>query len=131
VFDPPESQRIWEYSDLVPLAEQIEQYVMPTDHVYIFPDSEATANIYYLIESPPPDYWTFTYPWYMLDRVKSRLLLSLGRDPPEWVVYFPGRWRVERTAPEIMDYLRDQYESIAQLDWERGEVWLWRRLPSD
>ena len=131
VFDPAESQRIWEYSDLVPLAEQIEQYVMPTDHIYIFPDSEATANLYYLIESPPTDYWTFTYPWYMLDRVKSRILLSLGRDPPEWVVYFPGRWRVERTAPEIMDYLRDQYESVAQLDWERGEVWLWRRLPSD
>jgi hypothetical protein len=97
--------------------------------MYIFPDDEATANLYYLMQQRPPRFWVFTYPWYMEDRIKERILLTLRDDPPEWVVYHPGRWEVERTAPEIVRYLQQHYQEEAELGWAGGTALLLRRLP--
>jgi hypothetical protein len=122
-------QFIWEYSDLVPVAQTIRQSIGPTDCVYIFPDDEATANLYYLLRCSPPRFWIFHYPWYMFDWVRTRIISTLDADPPEWIAYFPGRWDAENRAPEIMKSLQDHYQREASFQWAQGEVWLLRRLP--
>jgi len=123
--DPP--RRIWEYSDLMPLAAEIRRHVGTTDCVYVFPDDEATANLYYLMRCLPPRSWIFHYPWYMSGPIKSRILQMLEDDPPEWILHFPGRWDVERHAPEIMDYISTHYQRVAELHWAQGQAWLLRR----
>jgi hypothetical protein len=70
----------------------------------------------------------FHYPWYQLDWIRDRILVTLEEQPPQWVVYFPGRWGAEQHAPEIMDYLGDHYRQEAALQWAEGEVRVLRRL---
>jgi len=128
VVDAGQTQKIWEYSDLVPLAAEIRQQIGPTDCIYIFPDDEATANLYYLTRCTPR-FWVFAYPWFMIDPVKQRILSALEEDPPPWVVTFPGRWEIEKHAPEVMGYLEDHYRREAELHFAQGEAWLLKRLP--
>jgi len=125
----PEPQYIGEYSDLEPVAQGIGQYIDPADSVYIFPDDEATANLYYLLDCSPPGFWIFHYPWYMFDWVGNRILSALEAEPPEWIVYFPGRWDAENLAPEITIYFQDHYLRETSFQWAQGEVWLLGRLP--
>jgi hypothetical protein len=125
----PRPPRIDEYSNLIPLAEQIQQHVDPDERLYIFPDDEATANLYYLLRVPPPQPWIFTYPWYMIGRVRKEILDHLKREEPEWIVYMAGRWEIERHAPIVIDHIREHYEPYAPLQWAQGEAWLLRRPP--
>jgi Dolichyl-phosphate-mannose-protein mannosyltransferase len=122
-------RKIWEYSDLVPLAAQLKQHVAEQDCVYIFPDDEATANLYYLLQCPPPKFWVFHYPWYMIDSVQARILRMLQTDPPQWIVYAPGRSNIEMRAPEIMRFIQDNYQLESRLQWEQGEIQLLKRRP--
>lgn len=128
VVDAGQPRKIWEYSDLVPLAAEIRQQIGPDDCFYTFPDDEATANLYYLTHCKPK-FWVYSYPWYMIDPVKQRILSALEEDPPPWVVTFPGRWEIEKYAPEVMGYLEDHYCREAELHWAQGEAWLLKRLP--
>ena len=123
-----EARKIWEYSDLMPLAAEIRQQIGPHDCIYIFPDDEATANLYYLTRCVPR-LWVFSYPWFMIDPIKQQVLAAIEKDPPQWVVTFPGRWEIEKTAPEVMGYLEDHYRRQVELNWAQGEAWLLRRLP--
>jgi len=122
-------QKIWEYSDLVPLAQEIRQHVGPDGCIYILPDDEATSNLYYLMGCSPPGFWVFHYPWYLPDWIRARSLLSLRAHPPEWVMYLPGRWTIEQRAPEIVGYLQDHYGRETSFQWAGEEVWLLKRLP--
>ncbi len=128
VVEAGEARRIWEYSDLVPLAAEIRQKIGPDDCIYIFPDDESTANLYYLTHCKPR-FWVFSYPWYMVDPAKQRILAAIEEDPPPWVVTFPGRWEIEKYAPEVMGYLENHYRREAKLHWAQGEAWLLKRLP--
>lgn len=129
VVDASSPQQIWEYTDLVPLAREIRQQIGPQGCAYLLPDDEATANLYYLLDCSPPNFWIFHYPWYLLDWVQARILLSLQAHPPEWVVYLPGRWNIEQHAPDIVGYLQAHYRREASLQWAQGEAWLLRRVP--
>jgi hypothetical protein len=128
VVDAGLTRKIWEYSDLVPLAAEIRQKIGPDECIYIFPDDEATANLYYLTRCMPR-FWIFTYPWYMIDPIKQRILSALEEDPPQWVVTFPGRWEIEKYAPEVIGYLEEHYYREAELHFAEGEAWLLKRLP--
>ena len=121
-------QKIWEYSDLVPLAAGIREQIGPQGCIYIFPDDEATSNLYYLTGCVP-GFWVFSYPWYMVDTVKQRILTALEEDPPQWLVTFPGRCEIEKYAPEVMSYLEDHYRREVELHFAQGETWLLKRLP--
>ena len=123
-----QARKIWEYSDLVPLAAEVREQIGPQDCIYIFPNDEATANLYYLTGCMPR-FWIFSYPWYMVDPVKQRILTELEEDSPPWVVTFPGRWEIEKNAPEVMGYLEDHYRREAELHFAQGEAWLLKRLP--
>lgn len=129
VFREDQPQKVTEYTDLVPLAGEIRQRIGPTDCIYIFPDDEPTANLYYLMRCLPPKFWVFSYPWYMLEPVRSRIVRTLQEHPPEWIVYFPGRWKIENRAPEVIAYIQDNYEPDVELHWRQSEVWLLKRVP--
>jgi hypothetical protein len=129
VLGDDQPQRVTEYSNLVPLAGRIRQRIGTTDYIYVFADDEATSNLYYLTQCSPPKFWVFTYPWYMLEPVRGRILDELQEDPPEWIVYFPGRWDIEDHAPEVIAYIQDNYEPEVELRWQVGEVWLLKRVP--
>ena len=73
VFRARQSQYVHEYTDLVPLANEIRQYIGPANSIYIFPDDEALSNLYYLTGCTPPKFWVYSYPWYMLDWIKARM----------------------------------------------------------
>jgi hypothetical protein len=128
----PAQQTIDEYSNLVPLAQQVRQAIGPTGCAYIFPDDEASANLYYLLDCPPPGFWVFHYPWNWLDPIRSQISSSLQSDAPAWIVYFPGRHGVGQTAPEIVAYLEAHYRREVRLEWRGVEVWLltWKATAS-
>jgi len=121
-------RKIYEYSDLVPLANEIRQRIGPTDCIYVLPDDEATANLYYLTQCKPPELWAPTsYPWFMIDTVKPQIVSALEKASPVWIVYFPGRWGIEQHGQELLNYVQENYHLEATLSWAEGEVWLLRR----
>ena len=73
---------------MIPLARDIRQAVGEDACVYLFPDDEATANLYYLLGCHTPRFWIFHYPWYLTETIRGRILETLETDPPEWIVHF-------------------------------------------
>jgi hypothetical protein len=127
-FSPQPNRYIYEYSDLVPLARAVKQQIGTGTCFYIFPDDEATSNLYYLSGCMPPRFWIFDYPWYMLDWVKASILSNLETSQPEWVIYFPGRWQVEINARGVNNYIQAHYQKQAPLPWAQGEAWLMKKI---
>ena len=129
-FDSDQPRKIWEYTDLISLAGQVRQQIGPTGCIYVFPDDEATANLYYLMRCRPPKFWIPTsYPWFTLDMLTLETIQALEQASPEWVVYFPERWGIEQHGQEIWTYVQDEYQLETQLSWAEGQVWLLRRRP--
>jgi len=128
VFDSKTSP-VAEYSNLIPLAEVVGRHLSSGDRLMVFPDDEATANLYDVLERLPPDFWVMSYPWFMVDDVRSRLIRDLQADPPEWFVYFPGRWNIEAHAPDILAVMERDYVRFAALHWADQQGWLLRRRP--
>jgi hypothetical protein len=129
-FSNAQPRKIWEYTDLIPLAHDIRQYIGPTDCIYVFPDDEATANLYYLMRCKPPKFWIPTsYPWFALDILRPKAIEALGQASPAWVVYFPGRWGIEQHSQEILANIQSKYRLETQLSWAEGKVWLMQRRP--
>lgn len=126
---PEQPRTISEYTDLAPVADQIRQRIGEQNCVYIFPDDEATANLYYFLHCTPPKFWVFSYPWYMIDSVRQHVLLTLKQDPPSWVVYPKGRWGVETRAPDIIGFIQANYQFDSELSWAQGQVQLLKRRP--
>ncbi len=124
-----EPRLISEYSEPEALAGQIREVVGEPKSIYIFVDDEATSNLYYLLNTPPPQYWIFHYPWYMTDNIKSRILASLQESPPEWIVYLPGRWEMDKYAPELINYVESNYQAESTLTFFTGPALLMRRIP--
>jgi hypothetical protein len=120
-------QKIFQYSDLMPMAKEVRQAIGSSNSVYFLPDDEFTSNIYYLMGCRPPGFWTFHYPWMMVDRVRARTALVLAKTPPQWVVYFPGHWGIETSAPEIVSLIQSRYREVARLKTPEREAWLLER----
>ena len=121
-------QTIGEYSNLVALAREVRQHIGPTDCIYVLPDDEAIANLYYLTRCRPPKFWIPTsYPWFTLDDLKPKAIRALQQAAPEWVIYFPGRWEIEDHGQEIVTAVQSQYQLETELSWAGGEVQLLRR----
>ena len=126
VWHPETVRKIWEYSDLPPLATEVRRSIPATDCPYIFPDDEATSNLYYLLRCFPSSFVTYGYPWYMIEPVRSKLLDSLERRPPKWILYTPGRWAIDWNAPEVVRYILDHYRFERELRWAQGSIQLLR-----
>lgn len=118
---------IWEYSTLVPLADEVRDAVGASSRVYIYPNDEATANLYYLLRCLPPRFWVFDYTWYAEARIQAKVVHALQEDPPDWVIRLPGGLDAPGEASEIAQYLQEHYRRETRLRWEQGEVWLLRR----
>jgi hypothetical protein len=126
-FETQQTRKIWEYSDLLPVAQKVQEHTGVEDRIYIFPDTEATSNLYYLSQRFPPEFWIFNYPWYLTDRIKAKLMPALEAHQPDWIIYFPGNESVENSAPEIMNYIETNYQREILFGWAQGQVWLLKR----
>ncbi len=120
-------QYVYEYSDLVPLAGALRPHLGAGERIYIYPDDEATSNLYYLLGQEPPVFWIFHYPWYMLEPIQERIVETLEAAAPQWVIYFPGRWGEPASAPQVASAIAARYERVETLEWAGGEVHLLRR----
>jgi len=129
IVQTEQPRTIAEYTDLAPVADQIRQRIGQQDCVYVFPDDEATANLYYFLHCTPPRFWVFSYPWYMIDSVRQHVLLTLKQEPPSWVVYPVGRSGVETHAPDIINFIQANYQFDSELNWAQGQVQLLKRRP--
>jgi hypothetical protein len=118
---------VYEYSDLAPLAQQIQARIPLGASVYLFPDDESTSNLYYLLGKLPPRFWIFHYSWNLMDWTIIKILNTLAEQPPDWVIYFPGHQDIEARAPDILAYLHDHYQRVASFQWAQGEAWLLKR----
>lgn len=119
---------IAEYSDLLPLGEAIRRVVGPTESVYIFPDDEGTANLYYVLQRPPPKFWVFSYPWYMTPGARTRIVQTLEQHPPDWVIEPNDSWDVGHHAPDVVAWIRANYGLKGTLSSGSTKVKLLRRL---
>lgn len=125
-FAPP--RKIIEYSNLLPLADQVRQEIGPDACVYILPEDEANSNLYYLLKCLPPRFWAFTsYPWLSKDGLPELELNALKTASPAWVLYFPTRWNVEEHNPALVAYVMSQYQKVDVINSLEGEVWLMKR----
>jgi hypothetical protein len=116
---------IAEYSDLVEPAGQIEHVIGPSATVYVFPDDESTANLYYLLGKAPPRFWVFTYPWYMTAGTERRVLRLLEQRPPDWVIRPSTGWG--HYAPEVFAWVSLHYEPRNSVPWAGRSLELLQR----
>ncbi|MFB3852652.1 MAG: glycosyltransferase family 39 protein [Vicinamibacterales bacterium] len=125
-----EPREIQEYSDLDTLALNVKTVTRDSGPIYVFPDDEATANLYYLLRKPPPRFWVFTYPWYMVPRVRQQIVRALEDAPPRWIVHRPNAWEIDRFAPDVVSYIRARYVVRAQIPWRGEQVQILERRAS-
>ncbi len=115
--------RILEYDNLAPVSELVRSRLAPGKRMAIFPEDEATSNLYVQSQRLPPGYWLLTYPWYIEDGVQARLIQGLSK--VDLVVFFPGR-ELQGRLPE--KYMSLYYQAIQQqfpieesFQWEQGK----------
>jgi hypothetical protein len=127
VVKPEQERPVYDYSTLVPLADGIRGIIGPFDRVYVMPDFETSANLYCLLDRPPPRFWILHYPWYLVNGMDLRIASSLNDSLPEWVVRFPDRWGGIPLMPEVDGLVKSRYRRAAGFPWTYGEVVLLRR----
>jgi hypothetical protein len=127
VVKPGTPRQIYEYSDLVPLAQQIRSSIPPDESVYLFPNDETTSNLYYLLDNQPPRFWIFYYSWNLLDWTKTKILSTLAVQPPYWIEYFPGHHDIEALTSDVLTYIQDHCQRAAIFQWAQGQAWLLKR----
>jgi len=121
-------RKIYEYSDLPALADQIHRQLGPNACVYIMPEDEALSNLHYLLKCPPPRFWIFTaYPWSSRDGIPEMEIAALQAEAPQWVLYFPGRWEVQIHDPKLVNYVESTYQKVGQIQSTQGDAWLMKK----
>ena len=127
-FNPQQVRVIYEYSNLPPLAAEIQKETGNSRSFYIYGDDEAVSNLYYFLNAAPPRFWVFHYSWYTLDWMQQRMITELTASPPEWVIYFPGRWQIEQNMPLVLEYIEKHYRAVKTIYWENSEVQVLKRV---
>lgn len=123
-------RQVAEYAALAPLGQWLQDRTGPDDRIFVFPDTEDTANLYVLSKREPPGYWSVAYPWHTtVPAVRERLLRGIREAPPQWIVYAPdiaiAGVILKDAVPEVSDYLIQSSISVRTLVLPRvGRVWL-------
>ena len=128
VVGPPQFRPIAEYTDVQPLADAVKPHIAPGDSIYVFPDDEAIANVYYLLQAPPPRFWIFHYPWYVTPAVSERVLTTVTNAAPMWIIHQGDPWGIGNRAPGMFAYLQAHYQTVATVRWNTHDVQVLRRV---
>ena len=104
------------------LAERIQKHIPEEGPVVILPADEATMNLYYILNCRPLDYLFHNYPWFMEEKVIQRWLASMKSDRSVAVIFFPGRWALDRYAPEMVAYVKGHCSLVKTIPWEGAQV---------
>jgi hypothetical protein len=124
---PDRPERGLDSSTLDALAQKVRAVTGPGGRFFLHRGMEDTANLYYLLQSPPPKYWVIQYPWYFVGGVEQKLIAALIAEEPEWVLSFPDRWDTDRLAPALNQAVQSRYATQVRIPWRNGEVLLMRR----
>jgi hypothetical protein len=128
-ISPSDQRKIFEYSNLPPLADQVRQQIGTNACLYIMPEDEANSNLYYLLKCLPPRFWAFTsYPWYSRNGLPDREIDALKTASPEWVLYFPARWDIEKHNPSLIKYVMSQYQKVGSIKSAEGVSILMKKI---
>jgi 4-amino-4-deoxy-L-arabinose transferase-like glycosyltransferase len=110
-----------QYEALQPVVAwaQGETRAAPGTRMWILPDIDPTGNFYALGGYLPPQFYTNTYPWYMVwPETTAQYLDSLDAEPPAFVV-FVEKWR-DQIPAAVLAYAEQHYQPVASADMPAG-----------
>ena len=121
---------IGEYTDLFPLAEELERKIPLTGSIAIFPTDEANANLHYILQRDPPRYFIYHYPWFMNNAIiKEKWITALESEKTPVLLNFPRTWEVNIYAPELINYINENYQIIDTVEWKGHSIQIMLRNP--
>ncbi len=121
-------QTLYKLDHLDSLADTLEEKVPHNNSIVLFPDNEAVSNLYYLLSRRPPSFWIMNYPWFMNDEAKNGWMKAMDREQPDTLLYFENLQDLSHTAPELEQYVSDNYLPVESIEWERGIVTIMHRV---
>ncbi len=120
-----------EYSDLIPLAAALRERIPASGKVALVPMDEGNANLIYLLRRLPPRYWLLCLRWYLNPTTIERWLDAMEAEPPEIVLFFPNGIDLSRSAPQMLEYVRQHYQVVDAVPWgNRRRVEIMLRMPT-
>jgi len=121
---------IGEYTDLFPLAEELESKIPLSGSIAIFPTDEANANLHYILQRDPPHYFIYHYPWFMNNSsIKDNWIAALESEQTPVILNFPQTWDVNIYAPELISYITNNYMVIDTVEWKGQSIQIMQRNP--
>jgi len=122
---------IAEYSDLFPLAEELEKKIPLSGSLAIFPTDEANANLHFILQRDPPRYFIYHYPWFMNNSsIKDSWIAAIESEQTPVILKFPLTWDVKIYAPELISYITDNYMVIDTVEWKGQSIQIMLRNPN-
>jgi hypothetical protein len=122
---------IGEYTDLFPLAEELERKIPLSGSLAIFPTDESNANLHYILQRDPPHYFIYHYPWFMNNAgIKNRWITALEAEQTPVLINFPQSWDVNIYAPELINYINENYRVTDTVKWKGNTIQIMLRKPA-
>lgn len=116
------TQTLIKYGHLVELAHSLETRIPADGGLVLVPDNEAISNLYYLLQRRPPYFWVMNYPWFMSETTIERWIEVVEQERPQTLLYFVDLATLASDAPDILEYVEQNYETVETLTWENRLV---------
>jgi hypothetical protein len=121
-INQPQSLVISEYTNLLPLANDLRSRLPSGGGLVLLPVDEGNANLYYQLGRLPPRYYLDFYPYFVNDRTSQKWLDAVEIEKPQTLVYFKDRFDLAKYSPQILEYVESHYRVVDIISWEESEV---------
>jgi 4-amino-4-deoxy-L-arabinose transferase-like glycosyltransferase len=130
-LENPRFFRSSEYNDLIDVADQLRERIPAEGRVVLLPLDEGNANLSYLLGRLPQRYWLFNYRWFMNPTTIQRWLEVMEEEKPNTLLFFPEGIDLTTSAPEILDYVNENYVVTDTVKWgNRRQIHIMLRSPN-
>jgi hypothetical protein len=123
----PQPLMISEYTNILPLANELRSRFPADGGLVILPVDEGNANLYYQLGQLPPRYYMDFYPYFVNDRTSQKWLDAVDTEKPQTLIYFKDRFDLAKYSPQILEYVVTHYEVVDTVSWEESEVQIMTR----
>jgi hypothetical protein len=120
-------QRLLKFDHIASLVEQLDGKLPAGGNIVLLPDNEAVSNLYYYLGETPPSFWLMNYPWFMNETSIAQWMEVVEAEKPETLLFFENLEDLSQTAPELLLYVANNYESIDSVEWEGRIVHIMQR----
>lgn len=110
-----------------PLAATLRPHVPSGEPILILPDNEATANLYYLLDTPPAGHWVMHYPWFDRPEVVSGWLESVAEGDVQTVILFEAASALPAGFQPVLDLIEEEFVESAVVQSSGQAVRVMRR----